>query len=84
MKLVLWTQMSSILENVPHALEKMCIFLLQGIMFCLYLLILSDITLSFKVNVSLLIFYPDNLFIFINGVLKFPTILYHVLSIYVH
>ena len=47
LRLVLWLNMWSVLENVPCALEKLCILLFWDGMSCLYLLSSTDKNVSF-------------------------------------
>ena len=58
--------MWSILESVPCTLEKN-----------VYSVALGASLMSFKANVSLLIFHLDDLYIDVNRMLKSPTILYY-------
>ena len=65
-RLVLDPSMSSILENIPCALE-MCILLFLDVM--------SSSIVLFRISVALLIFCLKDMSIDVSGVLKSPTII---------
>ena len=74
-RLDLWPRMWSILEKVPCAPEKKVKFIVLG-WNVLYISIRSNWSIvSFKVCVSLLIFYLLDLFIGVSGVLKSPFVI---------
>ena len=66
--------MQSILENVPHALEKLCSFAFGWNVLKISMRSISS-NVSFKICVCLLIFCFDDLSIGVSGVLKSPTII---------
>ena len=76
LRLVLWTIMWSILESVPCTLEKNVYSVALGEVLNPLNQLKSSL-MSFKANVSLLIFHLDDLYIDINRMLKSPTILYY-------
>ena len=70
----MWPKMWSILENVPHALEKKVYSFAFGMSWRYQWDTISS-NVSFKTCVSLLVFCFDDLSIGVSGVLKSPTII---------
>ena len=71
----MWPKMWSILENVPCALEKKVYSSAFGWNVLKISMRSISSNVSFKIYVSLLIFWFDDLSIGVNGVLKSPTII---------
>ena len=80
LRLDLSPKMWSVLENVPHALEKKAYSSAFGWNVLKILMRSISSNVSFKTYVSLLIFCFEDLSIDVSGVLKSPTIV--LLSIF--